>query len=624
MRPVDAISSDVEMDGRIEERGSRTPDLHPPSSAATSRRSSFDDDRNGNNGSISINNMHGTGASSSHAPISIPVLVHSPSPSPSTNDAASISNVSHSAAGPSGVSSASASAAKPSSSSAKPPSSAKPRSSKPARPARSPSPSPPPPPVYVPLQTIRLEIRLGGPSNYEVDISRLAKDSGQRPPTPPPVIKKVADSSDSEEEEDEKGKDKDDKSKDDKVKSKKKKRKNVTSEYYDTSDPFIDDSELALDERQFFAQTKQQGFYVSSGEVALLKDKMPKKPKSKKISFAAGLHPSLNTKEAAEGSRETPIAIDGDRFISESISTAGLDSEHAGQKRKRQNSTTEGGKRKKTIDETMFHSELQASIKVIKELVGKENWEQKGKFPPGLKPELAKLAILAIKLDEYDDDFFSLMPMLFPYNKFTMTKLIKRTVFSEHLALLTQRQDVLLGQLAELARVGFTKAQEEWEKNVVAWDKRQEKLRTDVADASTGTGSAGPTRHPTEEMEVDNQASASQAGGGLDGEGGKEGKDGKDHGQHPPAKRYRLTDEMKAIVWELVLLSNECCRLENEKNSLEGSVIQISDQGLRKVLYQKIVAAFPEGWMSSGQISRDVSAMKKKLEREAMEQEIDE
>ncbi len=31
----------------------------------------------------------------------------------------------------------------------------------------------------------------------------------------------------------------------------------------------------------------------------------------------------------------------------------------------------------------------------------------------------------------------------------------------------------------------------------------------------------------------------------------------------------------------------------------------MSEQGSRKVLYQKIVAAFPEGWMSSGQISRD-------------------
>lgn len=50
-----------------------------------------------------------------------------------------------------------------------------------------------------------------------------------------------------------------------------------------------------------------------------------------------------------------------------------------------------------------------------------ESWENKGKFPPSLKPALAKIAILAIRLDEYDDDFFSLMPMLFPYNKFTMT-----------------------------------------------------------------------------------------------------------------------------------------------------------------------------------------------------------
>jgi hypothetical protein len=98
-----------------------------------------------------------------------------------------------------------------------------------------------------------------------------------------------------------------------------------------------------------------------------------------------------------------------------------------------------------------------------------ESWEQKGKFPLSLKPPLANLAILAIKLDEYDNDFFALMPMLFPYNKFTMTvrvlrglcypsiltdpphfrqKLIKRTIFADYLALLIERQDALL--LAQL------------------------------------------------------------------------------------------------------------------------------------------------------------------------------
>jgi len=79
-----------------------------------------------------------------------------------------------------------------------------------------------------------------------------------------------------------------------------------------------------------------------------------------------------------------------------------------------------------------------------------------------------------------------------------------------------------------------------------------------------------------------------------------------------------MTDRMKSIVWQLVSLSNECCRLENEKNTLEGSNNQVSEQGLRKGLYQRIVAAFPDGWMSSGQISRDVSSMKKKFEKEAM------
>jgi hypothetical protein len=43
--------------------------------------------------------------------------------------------------------------------------------------------------------------------------------------------------------------------------------------------------------------------------------------------------------------------------------------------------------------------------------------------------------------------------------------------------------------------------------------------------------------------------------------GDKDKEDKKDAGQHPPAKKYWMTE---AIVWQLVLLSNECCRLENE------------------------------------------------------------
>ena len=80
---------------------------------------------------------------------------------------------------------------------AKPASSApKPKSSR-ARP-RSPSPSPPPAPPPAPLQTVRLEIALGGPDNYEVDVAALAKATGQRPPTPPPVAKRYESESEAE------------------------------------------------------------------------------------------------------------------------------------------------------------------------------------------------------------------------------------------------------------------------------------------------------------------------------------------------------------------------------------------------------------------------------------------
>jgi len=82
----------------------------------------------------------------------------------------------------------------------KPLSTVKPRSSKPAKPARSPSPSPPPPVPPAPMTTIRLAIQLGGPSNYEVDIRKRAKETGQRPETPPPAVK-INDSSDEDEEE---------------------------------------------------------------------------------------------------------------------------------------------------------------------------------------------------------------------------------------------------------------------------------------------------------------------------------------------------------------------------------------------------------------------------------------
>ena len=95
------------------------------------------------------------------------------------------------------------------------------------------------------------------------------------------------------------------------VKGKAGRKKNLASEYYDLNDPSIDDSELATDERTYFAQTKQQGFYVSSGEVALLKDKTPKKTKAKRV-VVPTIIPLAGSQTMNSSSK--PVSTSGDPF----------------------------------------------------------------------------------------------------------------------------------------------------------------------------------------------------------------------------------------------------------------------------------------------------------------------
>lgn len=106
-------------------------------------------------------------------------------------------------------------------------------------------------------------------------------------------------------------------------------------------------------------------------------------------------------------------------------------------------------------------------------------------------------------------------------------------------------------------------------------EAKQEKIKEVEAKAgeesASAVGGAPSTsaRQSTEDagsgMEQDVSVHASAAEGST---GAKDGGTAAGAGKsepHPPSKKYRLTDAMKSIVWQLVSLSNECCRLENEK-----------------------------------------------------------
>ena len=173
----------------------------------------------------------------------------------------------------------------------------------------------------------------------------------------------------------------------------------------------------------------------------------------------------------------------------------------------------------------------------------------------------------------------------------TDQKLIKRTIFQDHVNILNKRQEDLLVELKSRTEEGFLKAREEWEKAVVQWrtspplpslsarihtltssaETRQDKAKEAEAEAKAGTGTgddsaSGPSgsapppaaRQSTEDAgsgtELDHPPAAAAAAAT------KEKAE-----PHPPSKKFRMTEGMKGIVWSLVSLSNECCRLENEK-----------------------------------------------------------
>jgi hypothetical protein len=109
----------------------------------------------------------------------------------------------------------------------------------------------------------------------QVDILELARSSGQRPLTPkreaPDTSDTDGDQGDGDDEAELKPPAADDAAAGPSKPPVKRRKKKV--EWYDVDDDFIDDSEIHLDERTTFAQTKQKGFYVSQGEVALVREK---------------------------------------------------------------------------------------------------------------------------------------------------------------------------------------------------------------------------------------------------------------------------------------------------------------------------------------------------------------
>ncbi|PWN53891.1 hypothetical protein IE53DRAFT_85172 [Violaceomyces palustris] len=452
---------------------------------------------------------------------------------------------------------------------------------------------------------------------------------------------------------------------------KRRRRRGRDDEYdigqYDTKDPFVDDTELEVDEPTYFSKPKADGFYVTQGPVELAKLKpsrrqgAPVAPKDRpkpvsirdaKSGFAGATNKLIAKRAAAAGSVKSISASvpssstgsNGSMQLKSLLNGGNALSSQAGDESSRMevqtptkkprpegtrdspikvdddptsgrpSSSTPSGQlangKKNRYPTVPVDPRLAQAFEDLKVLVSKESFAVKTKFPPSLKPPLIQTAKLAVELGEYNDNFFNYLPTIFPYNRFTMMKLTKREFFEEHMNYFRELQDEHMEHFGQMIAESFPAQKAEYEKAHREWVERggaeKSKGATDPIASEGIDKEAGDGGDP---MDVDGQRPEGEEGEAAE-----------------PQKKWKWTEEMREEVFTCITVENAMSEIRNEKLKLENAPEAYSEINARKTLYKRMEKLWPEeGWTTSTSISREYAQLKKKKDRqEARGLEVDE
>lgn len=353
-------------------------------------------------------------------------------------------------------------------------------------------------------------------------------------------------------------------------------RKRRVDEYdvgsYDTKDPFVDDSELGIDEPTHVVRTQADGFYVAKGQVALACAKASTMESSRSASafrsslgadvgrgWVAGTNKLLAKRAASrklQQSSPTPRAPSMPDSSMDSPATmpmppaatsnanetpdtapaappaaaAAPADEVSSDRSDAKNRTAE--KRKNKYPTVPVHPQLQAMFDHLKQLVSKASFAVKTKFPPELKPPLIETAKVAVELDEYNDNFFNYLPSIFPYNRFTMMKLTKREFFHKHMEYFRELQEEHLDRLGKMIDESFP---------------------TQLAEYEALCRERGVEGKDNEEggMDEDGETTVDETRLQMDAD--------------DTTKRFRWSDDMRDELFTIVTVENAMSEIRNEK-----------------------------------------------------------
>ncbi|KAF9915896.1 hypothetical protein BX616_005115 [Lobosporangium transversale] len=213
---------------------------------------------------------------------------------------------------------------------------------------------------------------------------------------------------------------------------------------------------------------------------------------------------------------------------------------------------------------------VQEAYNIVADLARKETWEHKSKFPPHIKEPLWNCAKIALRTRSsgymLKDDFFLHLQEVFPYNKFTLRKLIYKQVLPEWIAELEEEK---------------TKAMEQFSKRVKMISKAYN--LTDIENAPSDKDGDGDTNMNGEEVK----------------------------------RKFPWTQDLRMLLWETMEKIMEIYYARQELRTVDDSVpAQNTDSKTRKDTYQLLLQSFPVGWMTSYEISRQYSQLKEKVQKQ--------
>ncbi|GAA6000291.1 hypothetical protein JCM10207_007943 [Rhodosporidiobolus poonsookiae] len=485
------------------------------------------------------------------------------------------------------------------------------------------SPTPPLPAPAAPRPTIRLDIVLPSRKTVvdvpEYNITQMARDKGLLPPE---EEKKAEEHSESEGEGDGKAPAGGAGEGENGAPPKKKRKRGpnvIVGRFggYDATDPFVDDSEAALYEPRFYARPKREGFFVCTGEVEVAPRRGRVKGSKNKPKVDENGNPVPAAPSRRRSNKVVVVGSDGKPLHDAQPGSPAVGAAPAF------GGPAAAAKPARKPGE--FSPELQADIDMLKVEVDKADFSVKNKFPPHMRELLTAVAYHALELGEYDDHFFAIMPKVFPYNLFTLKKLIKREVYPKRIDSMTKQQQEHLQHLQAGINQQYGPQRAEFEARHAAWEKHVAEGGGVAPAAAGGSGAATPRRTPEPQAPGFGEASPAiktpQIGAADAAEGSPAlGKDDKDSAE--PKWRFKFNEQMRYALYHATELEDQMSELTIEKQTLEKATTREKDpekehslKVARKEIYKRIVDMWPKDTMTSNQISREISNYRLKLKR---------